>query len=119
MIRELIIAFLGAVVGIVCLNYVLDSNGHGSKDVDRLKLENDSLVKANLKLDSLEKSYLSELNNANFEILKLESQDNTLEARVKNMNKEITIIKTKYEKAKHYADSYGSDDIKRYFSNLR
>lgn len=119
MIRELIIAFLGAIVGIACLNYVLNSSGHSSKDVDRLKLQNDSLVKENLKLDSLEKSYLAELNSANFEILKLEGEDNTLEAKVKNMNKEITIIKKKYEKAKHYADSYGSDDIKRYFSNLR
>lgn len=117
--RELISSFIGAIVGIACLNYVLNSNGHGSKDVDRLELQNDSLLKANAKIDSLANSYLMELNATNFEILKLENQDKSLESKVDYYNKEITIIKKKYEKAKNYANSYGSDDIKRYFANLR
>jgi cupin superfamily acireductone dioxygenase involved in methionine salvage len=84
-----------------------------------LKLENDSLHRANLVLDSLENKYIQELNNSTYEILKLETEDNALESKVNYMNKEIIIIKNKYEKARNYADSFGSDDIKRYFSELK
>jgi hypothetical protein len=84
-----------------------------------LKLENDSLHRANLVLDSLENKYIQELNNSTYEILKLETEDNALESKVHYMNKEIIIIKNKYEKARNYADSFGSDDIKRYFAELK
>ena len=63
-----------------------------------LKLENDSLHRANLVLDSLENKYIQELNNSTYEILKLETEDNALESKVHYMNKEIIIIKNKYEK---------------------
>ena len=84
-----------------------------------LKLQNDSLHQANIVLDSLRDNYIKELNNSSYEILKLESQDNALEYKVKYMNKEILIIKNKYEKASNYANSFGSDDIKKYFSELK
>lgn len=84
-----------------------------------LKLQNDSLHKANLVLDSIEDKYIQKLNESNYEILKLESEDNVLENKVKNMNREITIIKNKYEKARNYADSFGSDELKRYFAELK
>ena len=87
--------------------------------IKELKLENDSLHKANLVLDSLENTYIVELNKANFEVLKLEKEDNVLENKVQEMNKKIIIINKKYEKARNYADSFGSDDIKRYFAELK
>ena len=84
-----------------------------------LKLQNDSLQRANLILDSIENKYIQKLNESTFEILKLETEDYALENKVKNMNKEIIIIKNKYEKARNYADSFGSDELKRYFSELK
>jgi hypothetical protein len=117
--RNLISFTLGIVIGIFILTWVQNRGGVSTKDIATLKAQNDSLHKENLKLDSLENTYLVELNKANYEVLRLENEDNALEGKVKYMDKEIKIIKTKYEKAKHYADSYGSDDIKRYFANLR
>jgi len=87
--------------------------------IKELKLENDSLHKANLVLDSLENKYIVELNKANFEVLKLEKEDYVMENMVQELNKKIIIINKKYEKALNYADSFGSDDIKRYFSELK
>ena len=117
MIKLFVSFMMGAICYVLVENFILDK--HIDKDIKTLQLQNDSLVKANIKLDSLENKFLGELNNANYEILKLESQDNALETQVNYYNREIKVIKNKYEKAKHFADSYGSDDIKRYFSNLR
>lgn len=117
MTKLFVAAMVGAITFMLVENFIVGR--HIDKDIKALQLQNDSLLKANIKLDSLENHFLVELNNANYEILKLEGEDKALETKVNYYNKEITIIKNKYEKAKHFADSYGSDDIKRYFSNLR
>lgn len=87
--------------------------------IKELSLQNDSLHRANIVLDSLESHFLAKMNEANYEVLQLQSEDNALEYKVKYMNKEINIIKTKYEKARNYANDFGSDDLKRYFAELK
>lgn len=113
--------FLGTLVGAIVFmlveNFIVGR--HIDKDVKALQLQNDSLVKANLVLDSLENHFLAKMNEANYEVLQLQSQDNALEYKVKYMNKEINIIKTKYEKVRNYADGFGSDELKRYFAELK
>jgi hypothetical protein len=117
--REIISFFIGAIVGILILNFVKYGSFSESKAIKELQLQNDSLLNANIKLDSLENTYLIELNKASDEILQLEFQDDELKTKVKNMNKEITIIKYKYEKASNYANAFGSDELKKYFSELK
>lgn len=113
--------FLGTIVGAIVFmlveNFIVGR--HIDKDVKALQLQNDSLVKANLVLDSLENHFLAKMNEANYEVLQLQNEDNALEYKVKYMNKEINIIKTKYEKARNYADGFGSDELKRYFAELK
>ena len=117
MINKLATFFLGVVLCFVGMYFV------NTRKIDSvikdLKLQNDSLHQANIVLDSLKDTYIQELNKSTYEILKLESEDNALEYKVKYMNKEILIIKNKYEKASNYANSFGSDDIKKYFSELK
>jgi hypothetical protein len=117
MIQKFGTFLLGALVCFLAM-YFLDM-GKSDARVKELQLQNDSLFKANLVLDSLEDTYISKMNEANYEILQLESEDNALEYKVKYMNKEINIIKTKYEKARNYANGFGSDDIRRYFAELK
>ena len=117
MINKLATFILGIVLCFVAM-YLVNTRKIDSVIKD-LKLQNDSLHQANIVLDSLKNTYIQQLNNSTYEILKLESQDNALEYKVKYMNKEILIIKNKYEKASNYANSFGSDDIKKYFSELK
>jgi hypothetical protein len=117
MINKLATFFLGVVLCFVGM-YFINTRKIDSVIKD-LKLQNDSLHQANIVLDSLKDTYIQELNKSTYEILKLESEDNALEYKVKYMNKEILIIKNKYEKASNYANSFGSDDIKKYFSELK
>jgi hypothetical protein len=117
MINKLATFFLGVLLCFIAMYFV------NTRKIDSvikdLKLQNDSLFQANHILDSLEDTYIQELNKSTYEILQLESEDNALEYKVKYMNKEILIIKNKYEKASNYANSFGSDDIKKYFSELK
>ena len=117
MIQKLGTFLLGVAVCFLAM-YFVNTRKMDARIKD-LKLQNDSLHKANLVLDSIEDKYIQKLNESNYEILKLESEDNVLENKVKNMNREITIIKNKYEKARNYADSFGSDELKRYFAELK
>jgi len=117
MINKLITFLLGASLCFLGM-YFINTRKIDSV-IKQLKLENDSLYRANLVLDSIESKYIQELNKANFEVLKLEKEDNDMEHKVLDMNKKIIIINKKYEKALNYADSFGSDDIKRYFSELK
>lgn len=117
MIQKLGTFLLGVAVCFLAM-YFVNTRKMDAKIKD-LKLQNDSLLRANLVLDSVEDKYIQKLNESTFEILKLESEDNGLENKVKYMNREITIIKNKYEKALNYADTFGSDELKRYFSELK
>jgi hypothetical protein len=117
MIQKLGTFLLGVAVCFLAMYFV--STQKMDAKIKDLKLQNDSLFNANVVLDSLEDKYIQKLNESNFEILKLESEDNALENKVKYMNREITIIKNKYEKARNYSDSFGSDELKRYFAELK
>jgi len=117
MIQKLGTFLLGVAVCFLAMYFV--STQKIDAKIKDLKLQNDSLFNANVVLDSLEDKYIQKLNESNFEILKLESEDNALENKVKYMNREITIIKNKYEKVRNYADSFGSDELKRYFAELK
>ena len=117
MIQKLGTFLLGVTVCFLAMYFV--NTRKMDARIKELNLQNDSLHKANLVLDSLEDTYIAKMNEANYEILQLESEDNALEYKVKYMNKEINIIKTKYEKARNYANDFGSDDLKRYFSELK
>jgi hypothetical protein len=117
MIQKLGTFFLGVAVCFLAM-YFVNTRKMDARIKD-LKLQNDSLQRANLVLDSVENRYIQKLNESTYEILQLESEDNALENKVKYMNREITIIKNKYEKARNYADSFGSDELKRYFAELK
>ena len=117
MIQKLGTFLLGVAVCFLAM-YFVNTRKMDARIKD-LKLQNDSLHRANLVLDSIEDKYIQKLNESNYEILKLESEDNALETKVKYMNREITIIKNKYEKARNYADSFGSHELKRYFAELK
>jgi len=110
--------FLLGVTVCFLIMYFVNTTNIDSR-IKQLKLQNDSLYKANAVLDSLEDTYIVKMNEANYEIIQLETEDKELDYKVKNMNKEINIIKNKYEKASNYANSFGSDELKRYFSNLK
>ena len=113
MIQKLGTFLLGVAVCFLAMYFV--STQKMDARIKDLKLQNDSLLNANVVLDSLENKYIE----STYEILQLESEDNALETKVKYMNREITIIKNKYEKARNYADSFGSDELKRYFAELK
>lgn len=117
MIQKLGTFLLGVAVCFLAM-YFVNTRKMDARIKD-LKLQNDSLQRANLILDSVEDRYIQKLNQSTYEILQLESEDNALENKVKYMNREITIIKNKYEKARNYADSFGSDELKRYFAELK
>lgn len=117
MIQKLGTFLLGVAVCFLAMYFV--STQKMDARIKDLKLQNDSLQRANLVLDSVEDRYIQKLNESTYEILQLESEDNTLETKVKYMNREITIIKNKYEKARNYADSFGSDELKRYFAEIK
>ena len=117
MIQKLGTFLLGVAVCFLAMYFV--STQKMDARIKDLKLQNDSLLNANVVLDSLENTYIAKMNEANYEILQLESEDNALETKVKYMNREITIIKNKYEKARNYADSFGSDELKGYFAELK
>ena len=117
MIQKLGTFLLGVAVCFLAM-YFVNTRKMDARIKD-LKLQNDSLQMANLILDSVEDRYIQKLNQSTYEILQLESEDNALENKVKYMNREITIIKNKYEKARNYADSFGSDELKRYFAELK
>jgi hypothetical protein len=117
MIQKLGTFLLGVAVCFLAM-YFVNTRKMDARIKD-LKLQNDSLQRANLVLDSVEDRYIQKLNESTYEILQLESEDNALENKVKYMNREITIIKNKYEKARNYADSFGSDELKRYFAELK
>ena len=117
MIQKLGTFLLGVAVCFLAM-YFVNTRKMDARIKD-LKLQNDSLQRANLVLDSVEDRYIQKLNQSTYEILQLESEDNALENKVKYMNREITIIKNKYEKARNYADSFGSDELKRYFTELK
>ena len=117
MIPKFGIFLLGVTVCFLVM-YFVNTTQVDSK-IKELKLQNDSLYKANIQIDSLKNMYVAQINEANYEILKLESEDNALQTNVNFMNRQITIIKKKYEKANNYANSFGSDDIKRYFAELK
>jgi hypothetical protein len=117
MIQKLGTFLLGILICFLAIYFV--NTGKIQSVIIDLKLKNYSLQRANLVLDSLENTYTVELNKDNIEALKLNKEDYVMENKVQELNKKIIIINKKYEKALNYADSLGSDDIKRYFAELK
>ena len=117
MIKIILSFLIGGCIFLFINKYVSDKTDNSK--IKELQLINDSLAKENIKLDSVKTIYLQDLNTAAYKVAFLESNDNKLQNQISNINQSIKNIQNKYETANHFSDSYSSDDISRYFSNLR
>ena len=111
----LIIAVIGGAFSYFVITKIFNHNV--SNDISNLVLKNEEIVKKNKSLDSLNNLYLLEISNRDVYIGKLKFQDDSLKSQFIILNNKIKSLKQDYEKANHHADNFGSNDIKRYFSD--
>jgi predicted PurR-regulated permease PerM len=95
----------------------LISSNYNQK-INSLIQKNDSLLKDNAKLDSLRIIYKEEIDKTTVEINLLNKRDEALILKVSSIDDKVKNLNKKYEKAANHADSFNSNDIARYFSNL-
>jgi hypothetical protein len=86
--------------------------------INELIKKNDSLLRDNAKLDSLRIIYKSEIEKSTAEINLLNKKDESLILKISSIDEKVKNLNIKYEKAANHADSFNSNDIARYFSNL-
>jgi hypothetical protein len=89
-----------------------------NKKINGLIQKNDSLLRDNAKLDSLRIIYKSEIEKSTAEINLLNKKDEALILKIYSIDEKVKNLNIKYEKAANHADSFNSNDIARYFSNL-
>lgn len=113
-----ILSFIAGILLLTIIIFVRNDDS-GNNSIKMLKIQNDSLILENKKLDSISNSYLVEMNKLNFEMLQIEKEDSILNSKVYKMNQKLIIINNKYEKARNYSNNFGSNELKRYFSELK
>jgi predicted nuclease with TOPRIM domain len=107
----LIVFFLINTIGnLISSNY--------NKKINELIQKNEILLKDNAKLDSLRIIYKAEIDKTTVEINLLNKRDEALILKVSSIDDKVKNLNKKYEKAANHADSFNSNEIARYFSNL-
>jgi hypothetical protein len=112
-----ILSFLGGVMLLAIILFVKNGS-YDNSTINSLKLQNDSLLQVNLKLDSANAQLMVKIEEENVAIENLTQKDEVLKEKVNEMNFKIKSLNIKYEKAVSHADDFGSDEISRYFANL-
>lgn len=112
-----LLSFLCGVLLLAIILFVKNDN-NDENAIKVIKIQNDSLLIANSKLDSINKNLMVLINKGNNEILELTQRDKKLKDRVNYLNSNIKMLNIKYEKAITYSNGFESIEIARYFSNL-
>jgi len=110
---------LGILIGILLINYIFDRPSISNKIVKELQSQNDSLLRANLALDTLNHNLNLKLKEEDNQLNILVDKDKNLENTINQLNNSIKTLNKKYEKASNYSNNYNSNEISSYFSNLR
>ena len=119
MIKTIITLALGMVMGILILTYVFNRHNISEDAIIHLQSQNDSLLRANLKIDSINKQLSQNLAKEDEAIELLNQKDMQQQSIIKELNTRIKTLNKKYEKANNYSNDYNSNEISSYFSNLR
>jgi Tfp pilus assembly protein PilN len=119
MIKTILTLSLGMIIGVLILNYVFNSHDISEDAIMHLKTQNDSLLKQNLKIDSINKQLHENLAKEDEAIELLNEKDLHQQIMIKELNTKIKTLNKKYEKANNYSNDYNSNEISSYFSNLR
>jgi len=110
------------VIIIVVIGYVALFNT-GTKDlknkIKEIEKINDSLLRKNDFYKAERDSISLKLIERQKQIETIECMEKELITKVSDIDKKITDIKPKYEKAKEIVRNYNSDSISRYFSDLK
>jgi hypothetical protein len=85
--------------------------------INKLREENELILKNNKMLDSVRATYKIEIDQKNQEIEKLQEADQILLSHVKTIDTKIKSLNTSYEKANNYSNNFGSEQIRIYFSD--
>ena len=113
-----IMMVLGGIIGITIFNFVYVAHGITDKHIKELQFRNDSLMMVNKKIDSINLYYKDEIGKKDLQISKLNDIDISLESKIKETTKKLNNLNNKYEKSNNHANSFGSNEIASYFSNL-
>jgi predicted nuclease with TOPRIM domain len=119
MIKTIMTFSLGVIIGIFTLDFILNANNINEDKISQLQLKNDSLLKVNNKLDSLNYNLYKELEVENNNIQVLKEKDLKLTNTLNELNTRLKTLNNKYEKANNYSNNFNSNEISSYFSNLR
>jgi hypothetical protein len=119
MIKTTMTLALGILIGVLLINYVFNRPDISNKIVKELQLKNDSLLKANLELDTLNYNLNVKLKEEDYQLNILVDKDKNLESTINQLNISIKTLNNKYEKASNYSNNYNNNEISSYFSNLR
>lgn len=90
------------------------TNNHDSQ-INGLKKANQDILNQNKVLDSLNATYIVEINKKDTTIKKLVAEDDVLKDKVTTIVSKIKSIN--YEKSTHYSDNFGSQQLKSYFAD--
>jgi hypothetical protein len=86
--------------------------------IEKLNKANDSLLIANKKIQMEIGAYI-EQNKIKENIIKeLMDRDSVLQKQIANISIDLKKIKNKYEEANNRANSFSSNDIEKYFTDL-
>lgn len=106
------------ILGIFFTLFHDDFNRNSRKELKELKALNDSLKIENQKIMQDIKAGEEDMAKQDEIIKTLFEETFLLKEQLSDIKQEFKNVKNKYEKAKVFSDSFGSDDIKRYFSEL-
>jgi len=85
--------------------------------INKLRAENELILKNNKVLDSVRLTYKAELDSKNLEIDRLQAADQLLIDHVKSIETKIKSLNTNYEKANSYSNHFSSSEITSYFAD--
>jgi hypothetical protein len=110
---------LGMILGVIILNYVFKNNGIDERAIMHLQYQNDSLLKANLELDTLNYNLNIKLKEEDYQLNLLVDKDKSLQSTINQLDTKIKNLNKLYEKANNYSNNFDNNEISSYFSNLR
>jgi hypothetical protein len=87
-------------------------------EIERLNKINDSLFIANKKIEIEINAYIEENKIKEGVINGLMNRDSILKNQIKDITFNLKKYKTKYEEANNRANTFNSNDIERYFTDL-
>ena len=117
--KYVVLLLIGSFIGMIILTYTQNKHGVGEDAVKVLKLQNDSLLKANLKLDSTNSILYDKIKAKDYEIKMLESIDENMKFKIEQLNIKIQSLNKKHAKAIITSNNFTSNELQVYFSNLR